>query len=271
MNHYRLLLNDPAEGAWNMAVDEAILEAVGNGEVLPTVRLYAWDPPCLSLGFSQSIQDVDEPRLQERGWGLVRRLTGGRAILHTDELTYALIAPIGETLIAGSLLESYNRIARGLLKALDDLDISAEINAHTPGLNSNAAGPVCFEIPSAYEITFQGRKLIGSAQARRKKGVLQHGSLPLYGDLGRITQVLVFDGEEERQEVYKRLLMRATTIETVSGRKLEWESAARAIVDAFTYELGLHLKEEELSEKELKRAHELVETKYAQLEWTGRV
>ena len=270
MNTYRLLISKPADGAWNMAVDEAILEAVSS-KALPTLRLYAWQPACLSLGYSQSIQDVDLQVLQDRGWGLVRRLTGGRAILHVDELTYAVIAPTGATLVAGSLLESYNRIARGLLKVLEKIDLSVEINAYRPGLNSNTAGPVCFEIPSAYEITYRGKKLIGSAQARRKKGVLQHGSIPLFGDLGRITQVLVFNGKEERQVAYERLLSRATNIETVSGKKLDWGSVALAFIEAFPTEFGLDLIEEGLSEKELKRAHELVELKYTRSEWTGRV
>jgi lipoate-protein ligase A len=93
---WRLLVTPPARGAWNMAVDEAILEAVGRGASLPTLRLYAWEPACLSLGYAQPIGDVDQPRLRARGWDLVRRPTGGRAVLHTDELTYSVIAPPGE-------------------------------------------------------------------------------------------------------------------------------------------------------------------------------
>jgi lipoate-protein ligase A len=81
---WRLLLTSAAHGAWNMAVDEAILEHVGRGDVLPTFRLYAWDPACLSLGHAQPYADVDARRLQERGWEVVRRPTGGRAILHTN-------------------------------------------------------------------------------------------------------------------------------------------------------------------------------------------
>lgn len=271
MNSFRLIVNPPADGAWNMAVDEAILEAVCSGKVLPTLRLYAWQPVCLSLGYSQSFQDVDVERLQARGWGLVRRLTGGRAILHADELTYAIISPIENPLVAGSLLESYNRIARGLLKALKDLDLLVEINAHTPGLNSNAAGPVCFEMPSAYEITFQGKKVIGSAQARRKLGVLQHGSFPLFGDLGRITQVLVFSSEQERQESFERLLDRATNVETISGKKLEWGRAAEAFINAFSTGLNMQFIRDEISENEMSRTHELMEKKYAHPEWTQRV
>jgi lipoate-protein ligase A len=271
MKSFRLILNTPAHGDWNMAVDEAILESVSSGSVLPTLRLYGWKPACLSLGFSQSIQDVDQERLAEFGWGLVRRMTGGRAILHTNELTYSVIASSHEALVAGTLLESYNRIAQGLLKALRNLDLPVEINEFKPGLNSSAAGPVCFEVPSAYEITIHGKKLIGSAQARRKQGVLQHGSLPLYGDLGRITQVLNFMDESERQNAQKRLLERATTVENVLSRNVTLEEAAQAFVRAFTDELHLDFVQGDLSKSEQDRAFELVDTKYSKWDWTGRV
>jgi len=271
MNLYRLILNAPADGAWNMAVDEAILEAVGRGNSLPTMRLYAWRPACLSLGYSQSIGDVDQSRLKDSGWGLVRRMTGGRAILHVDELTYAVIAPNYEPLVAGSLLESYYRIAQGLIKALHILNLPVEINDYIPGLNSNASGPVCFEIPSAYEITIHGKKLIGSAQARRKQGVLQHGSLPLFGDLGRIMKVLNFINEAERQDAIERLLDLATTVEIELNKNVTWETAAQAFIEAFTEELELKIEPGELSKEENELAQELVETKYSQLGWISRV
>jgi len=112
MTTWRLLLTPPAPGAWNMAVDEALLESAGRGESLPTLRLYAWAPPCLSLGQAQPFADVDMARLRARGWQAVRRLTGGRAILHTDELTYSVTAPPDEPRVAGTVLESYNRLAQ---------------------------------------------------------------------------------------------------------------------------------------------------------------
>jgi len=101
---------------------------------------------------------------------------------------------------------------------------------HLPLRNTN---PVCFEVPSAYEITIDGKKLVGSAQARRKEGVLQHGSLPLYGDLTRILQVLVYPDEAARTRASERLLQRATTVETALGRKVTWEEAAQAFTKAF--------------------------------------
>src|SRR5512134_3886256 len=116
-NDWRLLITPPSPGAWNMAVDESILEHVGRGEARPTLRLFAWQPACLSLGQAQPHSDVDVTRLRARGWDVVRRPTGGRAILHTDELTYSVIASADEPAMAGTLLESYNRLAQGLLHA----------------------------------------------------------------------------------------------------------------------------------------------------------
>ena len=116
-----------------------------------------------------------------------------------------------------------------------------------------------------------GKKLIGSAQARRKEGVLQHGSLPLSGDLTRICQALVFPDESARERAMQRLLERATTVESVLGREVAWETAAQAFVQAFEAQLGIKLEEGELSESELARAEELVSEKYAHSSWTERM
>lgn len=259
-----------AHGAWNMAVDEAILEHIGRGEAPATLRLYSWEPACLSLGQAQPFADVDVRRLQERGWEVVRRPTGGRAILHTDELTYSVIAPTGEPAVAGTLLESYNRLAAGLLHAVRALGLQGDMQAgvrHAAGRSN----PVCFEAPSAYEITVAGKKLIGSAQARRREGVLQHGSLPLVGDLGRITEALVFGPNGARQEAAARLLARATTAESVLGHAVSWRAAAQAFRAGFESELGLEFTELSLSEDEQRRAAALVRDKYAHPSWTERV
>ena len=271
MLHWRLLITPPARGAWNMALDEAILEHVGRNEALPTLRLYAWDPPCLSLGHAQPFADVDMSRIQQYGWEVVRRATGGRAILHTDELTYSVIAPADEPRVAGSILESYNRLARALLLAVQCLDIPVEMkDLVNPTGNMPLSNPVCFEVPSSYEITVNGKKLIGSAQARKKEGVLQHGSLPLIGDLTRICQALRFEDESAREDASQRLMDRATTVESALGRAASWEEAAQAFIHAFEAQLGLSLKREELSESESQRTEELVREKYDHASWTAR-
>lgn len=253
-----------------MAVDEAILEAVGRSESLPTLRLYAWDPACLSLGYAQPFADVDIPRLRARGWEVVRRPTGGRAILHTDELTYSVIAPHDEPRVAGTVLESYHRLAQALVAALDLLSMRVEINENSSAPHGPGTNPVCFEVPSTYEITINGRKLVGSAQARRKEGVLQHGSLPLTGDLTRILQVLAFPGEESRSLAAGRLLRRATTVETALERLVSWDEAARATVTAFSSVLKLELQPGSLTPDEEMRAVELVSIKYGNSSWTEK-
>jgi lipoate-protein ligase A len=135
-----------------MAVDESILEHIYRGEAIPTLRLYAWNPPCLSLGYAQPFSDVDMTRLKQRGWEIVRRATGGRAILHTDELTYSVTAPTDEPRVAGTVLESYNRFAGALFAAVQDLNLSVEMKEHDKPASQNL-NPVCFEVPSTYEIT----------------------------------------------------------------------------------------------------------------------
>lgn len=270
MNTWRLLITPPARGPWNMAVDEAVLENIGRGNSLPSLRLYAWDPACLSLGHAQPFADVDTARLSGRGWEVVRRATGGRAILHTDELTYSVTGSAEEPLLAGGVLESYNRIAQALLLAVKTLELHVEMKE---GKEHDHAipNPVCFEVPSTYEITVDGKKLIGSAQARKKEGVLQHGSLPLTGDLTRICQALVFENETARADASKRLLTRATTVESALGRAVSWETAAQAFIHAFEDQLGICFERGELSESESRRAEELVKEKYAHPSWTERV
>lgn len=255
-----------------MAVDEAILEATAGGNLPPTLRLYAWNPPCLSLGYAQPVTDVDKGKLAALGWDLVRRPTGGRAILHTDELTYAVIGPQSEPRLQGSILESYQRISRALLKALTLLGLPAQAHPLPSGeQNGDSKGPVCFEVPSNYEITIHGKKLVGSAQARKREGVLQHGTLPLWGNLTRITQVLCFTMESERERAAARLDSRATTIEAELGYRVGWDEAAQAFVSAFQQELALSLTPASLSDAELVRAEELVRDKYGNREWTERI
>jgi lipoyl(octanoyl) transferase len=269
MNTWRLLITASARGPWNMAVDEAILEHIGRGASLPTLRLYAWDPACLSLGHAQSFADVDRARLNERGWDVVRRATGGRAILHTDELTYSVTGSPEEPVLAGSVLESYNRLAQAMSLAVKKLGLPVEMKAVAQN-NILRTNPVCFEVPSTYEITVDEKKLIGSAQARKKEGVLQHGSLPLTGDLTRICQALVFESESAREDASKRLLARATTLESALGRAVSWETAAQAFIQAFEAQLGLCFERGELSESESRRVDQLVKEKYAHPYWTER-
>ncbi len=262
-NLWRLVLDPPSDGARNMAVDEAFLEEAAAGRSLPTLRLYAWEPPTLSLGFAQPVADVNREALRRMGWGLVRRPTGGRAILHTDELTYSITAPENHPLMQGGVLESYRRLSLGLLAGLRLLGVEGQADA---GQRTRAVGnPVCFEIPSQYEISAGGRKLIGSAQARRAGGVLQHGAFPLRGDIARILQ-----GLSGPQIPPERVRRRAATLGDLLGREVSWREAADAVSRGFTDEFGIEFRREGLTENEKTRADELSRGKYGSEEWTCR-
>jgi lipoate-protein ligase A len=268
---WRLIQTPAKNGAWNMALDEAILETTGRGEEPPTLRLYAWQPACLSLGYAQPVSDVNFPILQAHGWEWVRRPTGGRAILHTDELTYSVAGPGDEPRLAGGVLESYQVLAGALLRVLEILEIPAQAVEKVKNASSGAnQNPVCFERPSNYEITVYGKKLIGSAQARRKEGILQHGSLPLGGDLTRIVQALNFPDQDSRLQASQRLLARAITIEQILGFPLPWEQAAQAFARAFAETLNLELVRSQPTMVELQRAQVLMQEKYANPEWGNK-
>jgi lipoate-protein ligase A len=255
-----------------MAVDEAILRAVAAGSVPPTLRFYAWNPACLSLGRAQPVADVDLPALRAAGFDLVRRPTGGKAILHVDELTYSVVVPQEDPRVAGGIVESYRRLSTGLVRGLERLGI-ADLVADQRVESRRLEGPVCFEVPSDYEITVGGRKLVGSAQMRARGVVLQHGALPLYGDITRICPLLAAHPDPARVRA------RATTVEEALGssgsaqdrRPVTWADAADAVAAGFAEALDLYLEPGTLTDEERAWAEELRTGRYATDDWTRRV
>lgn len=266
---WRLLITPPTDGATNMAVDEAILYALAEGHGQPTLRLYRWEPPCLSLGYNQHCSDIDFSACERLGYTWVRRPTGGRAILHTDELTYSVITSAEDPRVAGGVVESYRALSRGLLYGLQTLGAAA-VQAQGDMPKNPDQGAACFDTPSHYEVTLNGKKLVGSAQVRRKGMVLQHGSLPLYGDLTRIFAALVLT-VEERETLGQNLLERATTLQTELGRIIPFEAAAQAMSLGFAHALNLDLVPGELSEREEALAEALRADQYANDAWNKRV
>ncbi|MEP7290771.1 MAG: biotin/lipoate A/B protein ligase family protein [Chloroflexota bacterium] len=252
-----------------MALDDALLTAVAAGDAPPTLRLYGWSPPCLSLGYGQRAQEADRTRLAANHWDLVRRPTGGRAILHADELTYSLALPIDHPLAHGSIVESYRRISAALLLALHILGAQAQA-APTEKQTDAPASPVCFDTPSHYEIAVAGRKLVGSAQVRRQHGILQHGTLPLTGDISRICDALLYPDEAERSAAKAEVLTRALTLETALGSLVGWQTAANAVAQGFTDAFDLTLVPGDFTPAERAQADQLLASTYANDEWTLR-
>jgi lipoate-protein ligase A len=260
---WRLLISPPADGATNMATDEAIVRAVTAGLVPPTLRLYTWVPPCLSLGRGQAASEVNHEACARDGVHVVRRPTGGRAILHTDELTYSVVGPLDEPRLEGGIIPSYRRLSRALLAALRHLGVTAESRMTE---KSGELNPVCFEVPSHYELTTaDGRKLVGSAQKRTSVAVLQHGTIPLVGDIARICRYL------KQPPDAARVRARAATVQSVLDRPVSWDEAAQAMVAGFGEALNLALEPAELTSQEQEWRRELRQDKYAIPGWTMRL
>lgn len=268
---WRLIVDDqPRSGAANMAMDQALAESAATGDAPPTLRFYRWNPPAVSLGRHQPMTDLDVDVIRELGYEIVRRPTGGRAILHTDELTYAVTAAADEPRVSGSLMDAYLRLSNALLTGLQKVGLAADKAAGDVRAGPNVSA-ACFEVPSAYEITANGRKLIGSAQSRRAGYVLQHGSLPLIGDIGRLVDVLTLP-KEDRARLRAELVSRACTLAEALGvpeddSHLQFDAVAQAITQGFTDLLNMQFKPSQPTPAELRRTAELIREQFANSEW----
>lgn len=179
---WRLIRSGPATGAGNMALDEALLESVAAGRSLPVLRFYGWSPPTVTLGYFQRIEAaVNLEACHSMGFDVVRRITGGRAVLHDREVTYSVISPERSALFPGGILENYRVIARVLQQALDAFGLETALaSGRSRGCGDSAAQKsACFTAPATYELLFAGCKMTGSAQKRQGDAFLQHGSIPV--------------------------------------------------------------------------------------------
>ena len=243
-------------GAANMAVDQLLFESA-QATGTPALRFYRWSPACLSLGRNQSAT-VDRVRLEQAGIDLVRRPTGGLAVLHDQELTYCVSLPVG---LLGSPRETYETINRSLLMGLSSLGVRAmEAAATDAGPQIFRSAGSCFAGSAPGEVVVQGRKVIGSAQRCEKHTILQHGSILLAGKQVLADELL---GKSAAQEG-------ATTLLSVLGRVPEWAELVRALTRAFQQELGIALAPGGLSAREQTRVEELTSF-FASPEWTWRV
>jgi lipoate-protein ligase A len=209
---------DPRAGAVNMAIDQALLDDVERtGRSF--LRLYRWSPPCLSLGRHEpALARYDRAAIERRGVDVVRRPTGGRAVWHDAELTYAVAAPVAAF---GSLRDSYRAIHERLAAALRTLGAPAEL-APDAGHRTPVTGP-CFAGAIGGEIVVRGRKVVGSAQVRQGGALLQHGSILLDGSQDVVRAVTREPGASARD----------TTLSAVLGRPLAFGEVADAVVAAW--------------------------------------
>ena len=257
---WRLLVTEPADGATNMAVDEALWRGRLAGASPPTVRFFAWRPPTVSLGYGQPLdRHVDVAACEALGVGVVRRPTGGSAIYHDGperELTYAVTATAADLGVGPDLLETYHWIGRALLRGLQALGVLAEM---VPVAGGAATTPAfCFARTGAWEIEVGGRKLVGSAQRRQGAAFLQHGAVLLGVDAPRLRRLFPTTRDP---------LATLTTLEEILGRRPAFDEVADALAAAFEAEHGLTLRPGGLSLDETARVDALVSERYATAEW----
>ena len=259
---WRLLLHAPSDGAWNMAVDEALLEScLGSPEAAPTLRLYGFAPPALSLGKSQPAADVRDVRMLERlGLGLVRRPTGGRAVLHEHERTYAVIGRLDRPPFAGGVLGTYRVIAQALELGLREAGVDARVSSPAPiarAAHAPRRAAACFGALSTHELSVGGRKLVGSAQLRRGGAFLQHGSIPWRLDATRLARLLGEAVDAQRLADLER-----------AAPGLTPEKLDAALVSGFARSFGVELVPGSLTESEALAATRLRAWKHLSAAWT---
>ena len=248
----------------NMAIDEAIFHFYRNNLVPPTLRFYGWNPPTLSLGYFQDLgREVNLSNLTVKGFGLVRRSTGGRAVLHHHELTYSVVAGTKDGL-PDSLIDCYLYISKALIIAFKNLGIYVKLH-QSPATKHFTSG-ACFESPSWHELKVGGRKLVGSAQLRRDHSFLQHGSILLKFNAEDLSALLKSSTNDISNNLAERLRGQVISLDDL-GIRIDPESLARQIVAGFSELYDIMFEESTLSDPEKKLAKELVETKYATKDW----
>jgi lipoate-protein ligase A len=259
-NAGRLLMMGASDGPTNMGVDEALARSCRDHAIL---RFYSWDRPTLSLGYAQRAREIDLDACRASSISLVRRPTGGRAVLHQQDLTYSLILPLCLPWSELSITESYRRINACLRRGLELLGIPARL---TPGAGDSpmSPSPFCFSAVAQHEILVWGKKVIGSAQRRFPSALLQQGSILLDFDPSRL---LAFLRPEMRDVAANSLAAVGSLREAMGSRpdRLEVESAIR---EGFWREMGLRFFEGTLDGKEVKLAGELAVGRYASEGWT---
>jgi lipoate-protein ligase A len=242
---WRLIVDGALPGALNMAIDRAVLDARRDGVSAPTLRLYRWEVPTVTLGRFQKLEQVDLEECDRRGFDVVRRPTGGRGVLHDDELTYSVIAHTEDGVPRG-VAASYRYLSAALARAYRTLGVEA-------GLTHRSRGPVdsgaCYLHATQADLSLGAAKLSGSAQVWSGDGVLQHGSFVRTRDIRAESDVFRL-GERERGA----LAASTATLSDAMGRVPSLEEVTQAAICAFEEVLGIELRPGALSPDEARSA-----------------
>ncbi|WP_282243303.1 biotin/lipoate A/B protein ligase family protein [Psychrobacillus sp. NEAU-3TGS] len=265
----------PCSPAYNMALDEALLDWHSEGLIPPVIRFYEWNPATLSIGYFQSVEkEIDMDAIEKLGLGFVRRPTGGRGVLHEHELTYSVIVTESYPDMPATVTEAYRVISEGLLLGFQNLGLDAYFSVpDTEQKREDLKKPksaVCFDSPSWYELVVEGRKVAGSAQTRQKGVILQHGAILLDLDEDKLIQTFKFSSDELRERVKASLSKKAVAINKISKNPVTIDECKVAFKKGFEDALEIELVEYKLTEEQELYVKDLEAKRYANDEWNFR-
>ena len=248
---WRLIVDDrPASGAWSMALDRAIqLSHLAHGSP-PTLRLYSWENPTVTLGRFQNVESIDLSACDRFGVSVVRRFTGGRGVLHDDELTYSIVAGVGDGLPRG-VAASYRYLCAGLVETYRQLGVPAELTSRPRGDASSAA---CYLHATHADLSVGVAKLSGNAQVWAGESVLQHGSFTRTRDMKRESAVFALDVSD-----LAKLAAGTATLSEYLDQAPSLVTITQAAVQGFGEALGVEFIAGPLTAEEILLADELLE------------
>ena len=249
---WRLLKTEDNTASTNMAIDRAVLVSCSKGKVSPTVRFYTWKPPAISIGYFQSLaEEVDLDICKKLGVDYVRRITGGGAVFHDNELTYSIVIPESHYQIPKNIIESYGRICGAVMKGLKHL-----------GIDSKYA-PI-------NDIITNGKKISGNAQTRKAKTVLQHGTVLMDVDVDKMFSLLIVPNEKIKDKMIADVKQRVTSIKQILGRNINFEEAAKAMKLGFEEEFNVELIKGTLTKEEIELAKKFEKECFSARDWNFR-
>ncbi|WP_338453179.1 biotin/lipoate A/B protein ligase family protein [Niallia oryzisoli] len=272
---WRFIDSGNCDPYYNMALDEALLDWHSQGKIPPTIRFYGWNPDTLSIGYFQKAKkEIDFVMLKKHNLGFVRRLTGGRGVLHGHELTYSVIVSEEYPEMPKNVTEAYRVISQGLLEGFKLLGLDAYFAVpKTEEENNSLKKPRssnCFDVPSWYELVVEGRKIAGSAQTRQKGVILQHGSILLDLDEDKVLSIFKYPSERVKEQMQRTFREKAVAINAIANRTIELKEVKEAFQKGFELGLNVELESYVLTTEEERYVQQLAKNKYSSDEWNYR-
>lgn len=274
-NTWYFLDSGKQDAAYNMALDEALLEWHSEGLIPPIIRFYQWQPAALSIGYFQRVErDINLQAVKDMGLDFVRRPTGGRAVLHEDELTYSVIVSEDYPDMPKAVTEAYRVISEGILQGFRNLGMQAQFSipkteSDRESLNQPKSA-VCFDAPSYYELVVEGKKVAGSAQTRQRGVILQHGAILVDLNEEKYINCFSYSSEDHKEKVKKGLGQKAISINKIVSNPVTVDHCIPAFRDGFESALNIHLTSFSLDEQQQAYVKNLAASRYRSPEWNFR-